>query len=127
MIRSTGVPLGPGHEREEHPVGRRVDGHRVGVVAGVLAVDRDEARLADVEDGEVAALRGDVEPAEPRDPRRARPGPLPVGDGHDGVRAAEVDARQRVVALARDERALPVGMEPHPVGAVAARQSRSGP
>src|SRR5882672_9384751 len=56
------LALGPGEEWEENAVGRRIDGDGVARVGGMLAVDGDESRLAEIEHLEIAAFRRDVEP-----------------------------------------------------------------
>lgn len=47
-------------------MGSRVDGHGVSVVAGLIVTEEDDPRPIEIEDREIAALGGDVEPAEPR-------------------------------------------------------------
>src|SRR5205085_1164040 len=102
-----------GLEWEEDAVGLGIDGNRVAVVARVLVVDGDEAGLSDVEYDEIAALRGDVDPPEIGiDAHHVGTGAARRGD--DRVRTLEIDARDAIVDLARDDRARAVGMESEP-------------
>lgn len=105
-------PLGEG---KEHAVRFRIDGHGVAGVAGVLTVDGDEARLPDVEDLQVSALRRDVEPSE-AGVDREHVGPGAARRNLERSRG-KVDPDELRVALARDQRALAVGMDAQAVGA----------
>src|SRR5690349_9777743 len=98
---------------------RRIRGDRVRAVARMVVTDERRSRFRDVPDREVAALGGEVEPA------AARVDAEHVGAGsgiaeRDRATAAEVDARELGVVLARDERALAVWVKPQPVCTAAA-------
>lgn len=99
-------------------MGRGIDGHAVRVVAWVLVVNCHEARLPDVEDGEVTALSGHVEPPKAGiDAEHVWA--VARLCGYDRMRVGKIDTRERRVALARDERTLAVRMDTKPMGGLA--------
>ena len=86
---------------------RTINGNRMTGISRMFAINRDEARLREVEHFQVPALCGDVQPTEPRiNGHNIRTFPYVCNDQWQG--AGEIHSGYVRVSLARDECALPV-------------------